>query len=178
MILKRDSRHLTTNPSVSVPSASGAWPDQVGILRKACTNPETHPIFSSSCSVPFASKLSTLNPLCVKSFKFRTSSKDIHNPFRIRTFKTQNSFRLCSYKKNGRGEGPRGVPGATPPGVPPPLPESSAQLRELCVSALSFLLLFPLLTTHHCLLTSPIFCLQPSFLLSSPPQGENAHVCK
>jgi hypothetical protein len=158
MLLNHRASLCTTNASDSVSS----------VLRRPCTTPEICPLFYASCPVSFDSKLSTLNSLCFKSFKIRSSTKTICNPFRMRSFETQDlkSFRMRSYKKTGRGEGPH------------PCREFSARLRALCVSALSVLFLSPPLTTRYSLLTSPIFCLRLIFLLSSAPNRENAYVSK
>jgi hypothetical protein len=84
----------------------------------------------------------------------------------MRSFETQDlkSFRMRSYKKTGRGEGPN------PVANPLRVSANSAPLRY------PFSLFFS--STHYSLLTPPIFCHIPPFLLSSAPQGENDYVRK
>jgi hypothetical protein len=76
-----------------------------------------------------------------------------------------NPFRIRTYKKTGEGVPPK----------PTHSPRSSASPRYPSLFSVS-LFFSILLTTQYSLLTLPIFCLSLVFLLSSPPNTENANV--
>src|ERR1700676_1761823 len=124
-------------------------------------------LFSSLRQAPAATRYGCLCicAVCVKSFRIRTSKNPPVTPLQSALPKTQhlNPFRIRTYKKNRGGRGPITVTHS------PRVSANSASPR----CHFSFLL-----TTHNSPPISSHLCLCLLFLLSSPPQGENAHVRK
>jgi len=96
-------------PSFSANSVPGVYPDRVGALKSTRALPPTDPFNTPrSLSLPFDSKLSTVNLLSPISFRIRTSAKCSRNSFTMNTSKTQDLklFRINTYEKTGGGVPP------------------------------------------------------------------------
>jgi hypothetical protein len=97
------SSQSTQSPSLSLDSLGVPLTSGVSLPSALKSTPTSTTKRSSPCS---ARRQET--PIEAKSFKIRTSAKQLPNPFRMNTYKTKNlnSFRIRTYEKTGKGSLP------------------------------------------------------------------------